>query len=153
MCMKNVTLLERQLRNATSARALTPVFLPDGKSCLFYGNQQLLTVDTVSELIAGLFLTVHNNSQISSILIAFPNGVFDEKFTYVLLECYIEHIIADHGISVQFHYNKKETNIFTDGIGLSPHCAPDKHVFSTFPIYFPGTAYNLNFVMETENAL
>ena len=33
------------------------------------------------------------------------------------------------------------------------HCAPDKHVFSTFPIYFPGTAYNLNFVMETENAL
>ena len=78
--MKNVTLLERQLRNATSARALTPVFLPDGKSCLFYGNQQLLTVDTVSELIAGLFLTVHNNSQISSILIAFPNGVFDEKF-------------------------------------------------------------------------
>ena len=87
--MKNVTLLERQLRNATSARALTPVFLPDGKSCLFYGNQQLLTVDTVSELIAGLFLTVHNNSQISSILIAFPNGVFDEKFTYVLLECYI----------------------------------------------------------------
>lgn len=120
MCMKNVTLLERQLRNATSAKALTPVFLPDGKSCLFYGNQQLLTVDTVSELIAGLFLTVHNNSQISSILIAFPNGVFDEKFTYVLLECYIEHIIADHGISVQFHYNKKETNIFTDGIGLSP---------------------------------
>lgn len=118
MCMKNVTLLERQLRNATSAKALTPVFLPDGKSCLFYGNQQLLTVDTVSELIAGLFLTVHNNSQISSILIAFPNGVFDEKFTYVLLECYIEHIIADHGISVQFHYNKKETNIFTDGIGL-----------------------------------
>ena len=98
MCMKNVTLLERQLRNATSAKALTPVFLPDGKSCLFYGNQQLLTVDTVSELIAGLFLTVHNNSQISSILIAFPNGVFDEKFTYVLLECYIEHIIADHGI-------------------------------------------------------
>lgn len=86
MCMKNVTLLERQLRNATSAKALTPVFLPDGKSCLFYGNQQLLTVDTVSELIAGLFLTVHNNSQISSILIAFPNGVFDEKFTYVLLE-------------------------------------------------------------------
>lgn len=33
------------------------------------------------------------------------------------------------------------------------HCAPDKNVFSTFPIYFPGTAYNLNFVMETENAL
>ena len=117
--MKNVTLLERQLRNATSAKALT-CFSTRRKSCLFYGNQQLLTVDTVSELIAGLFLTVHNNSQISSILIAFPNGVFDEKFTYVLLECYIEHIIADHGISVQFHYNKKETNIFTDGIGLSP---------------------------------
>lgn len=82
MCMKNVTLLERQLRNATSAKALTPVFLPDGKSCLFYGNQQLLTVDTVSELIAGLFLTVHNNSQISSILIAFPNGVRITVYLY-----------------------------------------------------------------------
>ncbi len=33
------------------------------------------------------------------------------------------------------------------------HCAPDKNVFSTFPIYFPGTAYNLNFVMETEDTL
>ena len=213
--MKNVTLLERQLRNATSAKALTPVFLPDGKSCLFYGNQQLLTVDTVSELIAGLFLTVHNNSQISSILIAFPNGVFDEKFTYVLLECYIEHIIADHRRFFREGYGDDEffmLSAFQDRISGRPneyliggtglptlikwlevqadgnncyvlsgrrkmqfirslleydedhwigmnhehdfqHCAPDKHVFSTFPIYFPGTAYNLNFVMETENAL
>lgn len=81
----------------------------------------MLTVDTVSELIAGLFLTVHSNSLLSSIIIAFPNGVFDEKFTYVLLECYLEHIIADHGISVRLLYNKKETNIFTDGIGQSPY--------------------------------
>ena len=60
--MKNVTLLERQLQNAISAKAHIPVFFPDGKSCIFYGNQQVLTVDTVSELIAGLFLTVHSNS-------------------------------------------------------------------------------------------
>ena len=33
------------------------------------------------------------------------------------------------------------------------HCIPDKNVFLPFPIYFPGTAYNLNFVMETEDAL
>ena len=118
--MKNVTLLEKQLRNATSINALIPVFSPDGKSCVFYGNQSLLTVDTISALIAGIFFTVHNNSQVSSITIAFPNGAFDEKFTYVLLECYLEHIIADHGISVRLLYNKKEKNIFTDGIDHSP---------------------------------
>lgn len=33
------------------------------------------------------------------------------------------------------------------------HCIPDKNVFHQFPIYFPGTAYNLNFVMETEDTL
>ena len=33
------------------------------------------------------------------------------------------------------------------------HCIPDKNVFLQFPIYFPGTAYNLNFVMETEDTL
>lgn len=130
-CMKNVTLLERQLQNAISAKAHIPVFFPDGKSCIFYGNQQVLTVDTVSELIAGLFLTVHSNSLLSSIIIAFPNGVFDEKFTYVLLECYLEHIIADHGISVRLLYNKKETNIFTDGIGQSPLCALEKSTQSS----------------------
>ena len=129
--MKNITLLERQLQNATSAKAHIPVFFPDGKSCIFYGNQQVLTVDAVSELIAGLFLTVHSNSQLSSIIIAFPNGAFDEKFTYVLLECYLEHIIADHGISVQLLYNKKETNIFTDGIGQSPLCALEKSTQSS----------------------
>lgn len=30
--MKNVTLLEKQLRNATSISALVPVFSPDGES-------------------------------------------------------------------------------------------------------------------------
>lgn len=83
------------------------------------------------ELIAGLFLTVHSNSLLSSIIIAFPNGVFDEKFTYVLLECYLEHIIADHGISVRLLYNKKETNIFTDGIGQSPYIALEKSTQSS----------------------
>ena len=120
--MKNVTLLEKQLQNATSISALVPVFSPDGESCIFHGNQSLLTVDTISALIAGIFFTVHNNSQVSSITIAFPNGAFDEKFTYVRLECYLEHIIADHGISVRLLYNKKEKNIFTDGIDHSPLC-------------------------------
>lgn len=54
--MKNVTLLEKQLRNATSISALVPVFSPDGESCMFHGNQSLLTVDTISALIAGIFL-------------------------------------------------------------------------------------------------
>lgn len=48
--MKNVTLLEKQLRNATSISALVPVFSPDGESCMFHGNQSLLTVDTISAL-------------------------------------------------------------------------------------------------------
>lgn len=35
------------------------------------------------------------------------------NLTYVLLRCYIEHIIADpRYICNRFHYNKKETNIF-----------------------------------------
>lgn len=118
--MKNVTLLERQLRNSASVNAFTPIFLPDGKSCVFYGSQSLLTVDIVSALIAGLFFTVHSNSQISFIMIAFPNGTFDEKFTYVLLECYLEHIIADHGVSIKLIYNTKDKNIYTDGINHSP---------------------------------
>lgn len=54
--MKNVTLLEKQLQNATSISALVPVFSPDGESCIFHGNQSLLTVDTISALIAGIFL-------------------------------------------------------------------------------------------------
>lgn len=118
--MKNVTLLERQLQNSSSVNALIPIFSPDGKSCVFYGEQRRLTVDTIFALIAGLFLTVHNNNQVSFIIIAFPNGTFDEKFTYVLLECYLEHIIADHGISIKLVYNEAEKNIFTYGINQSP---------------------------------
>ena len=53
-------------------------------------------------------------------MIAFPNGTFDEKFTYVLLECYLEHIIADHGVSIKLIYNTKDKNIYTDGINHSP---------------------------------
>lgn len=124
--MKNVTLLELQLQNSITAKALHPIFSPDEKSCLFYGSQTLLTVDIISELITGLFLTVHNNNRIVSITIAFPNGMFDEKFTYILLECYLEHIISDHRISVRLIYNKTTRNIFTDGISKSPLCMIEK---------------------------
>lgn len=34
-CMKNVTLLERQLQNAISAKAHIPVFFPDGNPVYF----------------------------------------------------------------------------------------------------------------------
>lgn len=118
--MKNVTLLEKQLLNAPIINAHIPIFSPDGKSCVFYGEHTRLTVDVISELIAGIFLNVHNNKQISTIIIAFPKGAFDEKFTYVMLECYLEHIIKDHGISIRMIYNNKEKNIFTDGIDQSP---------------------------------
>ena len=73
--MKNVTLLEKQLQNATSISALVPVFSPDGESCIFHGNQSLLTVDTISALIADIFFTVHNNSQVSSITLRFRMGL------------------------------------------------------------------------------
>lgn len=118
--MKNVTLLELQLQNSPSVEAFDPIFSPDGKSCVFCVEQTIVTVDTVSALIAGLFLTVHNNTQLSLIVIAFKCGTFDEKFTYVLLECYLEHLIADHGVSIRFIYNWETKNIFTHGIDQSP---------------------------------
>ena len=129
--MKNITLLERQFYNATKVKAFVPIFSPDGKSCIFYSKRTLVTVDIVSELMAGIFFTVHNNPQISCIIIAFPNGKFDEKFTYVLLECYLEHVIADNDVSVKFFYDKSRKDIFTYGISQSPLSIFDK------PQYLP----------------
>ena len=77
--MKNVTLLERQLQNAISAKAHIPVFFPDGKSCIFYGNQQVLTVDTVSELIAGLFSYRSQQQPAFINYNCISERVFDEK--------------------------------------------------------------------------
>lgn len=118
--MKNITLIERQFCNSTNSRMLTPVLSHDGKSCGFYSMQPRLTVDTILALIAGIYLAVDRNERISNVIIEFPNGMFDDKLTYVLLECYLEHVVTEHGVSIKLSYNEAEKNIFTYGVKQSP---------------------------------
>lgn len=119
--MKHIELIEKRLINAkvTIAR-LEPILSPDRKSCCFVVSNEILTIGLIDALISGIFYEVHHNCQLEMVAIAFTRGQFDEKLTYVFLECYLEHIIVDHGIKVKVTYDNARRGIFTQGVLSSP---------------------------------
>ena len=119
--MKHIELIEKRLANSRGNFArFVPIFSPDMKSCCFVIPNEHLTITVIDALISGVFYEVHRNNKLEMIAIAFPNGEFDEKLTYIFLECYLEHIIVDHKITVKMTYNNTKKGIFTQGVLSSP---------------------------------
>ena len=88
----------------------------------------------------------------------------NENDICILAHAYQSHEILEvadftgdsYGLSKQASTAPQKKVLMCGGRFMAETCkilSPDKHVFYTISIYFHGTAYNLNFVMETDNAL
>ena len=116
--MKNIVLLEKQIENSAYHGPIQPILDAKTNFCSIVVNGDPITLSIIYDLIAALFWAVHANAE-KEIFIVFVGQRFDEKLTYILLECYLEHIIADHNVHVQIHL-QNNANIFTHGMMNSP---------------------------------
>lgn len=118
--VKNIELLENKLDASYNVGDISPIFAPDGHSCCIIARDEPIVLNTVSNIINALFQVVHGgNSKPEQVFIVFVGKKFGDKLTYVLLECYLEHIITDHKLLVKIIW-ENYTNIFTHGMVNSP---------------------------------
>ena len=117
--VKNITLIEKQIKSSDYKSTISPIFSPGNyKSCCFIVKDDTITIKTIYDLIASLFRAIHTLN-VKEALIFFVGHRFDEKLTYILLECYLEHVIVDHNVSVRIHLENRD-NIFTHGMTECP---------------------------------
>lgn len=117
--MKNVELLEKHIPYSEIKPQITPIYHSDGESCCIVIKSQPIFFHTVSELIKVLYHVLHTHGGIHKIVLVFLGKDFDDKLSYVLLECYLEHILSEQALTVEIVWENK-FNIFTSGMKHSP---------------------------------
>lgn len=117
--MKNVELLEKHIPYSKINPQMNLIYHSDGESCLIIVKDNYVSIRTISELIKVLFHVLHTHGGICKIVLVFFGKDFVDKFSYVLLECYLEHILSAQALTVKIVW-ESEFNIFTSGMRHSP---------------------------------
>lgn len=117
--MKNIELLENKMLFSGKPTGISPIYHSDGQSCCVVIKDDPIYIYTVFNLIKVLFSIVRFHDNINKIVIVFLGRNFDDKLTYVLLECYLDHILSNYGLSISIVW-ENNPNIFTFGMINSP---------------------------------
>lgn len=116
--MQDIDLFEKSLLGKSVNSYTIPFTAHTGEAVFYIGGKDI-DLDAVIRLISGIAHYVHCTSQANPILIIIKEANFDEKLLYILLECYLEHIIGTHNLPVRLIYDEK-TNITTKGLLSMP---------------------------------
>ena len=116
--MQDIDLFEKSLLGKSVNSYTIPFTAHTGEAVFYIGGKDI-DLDAVIRLISGIAHYVHCTSQANPILIIIKEANFDEKLLYILLECYLEHIIGTHNVPVRLIYDEK-TNITTKGLLSMP---------------------------------
>lgn len=116
--MKEIELFEKILLSEATVPYSLPLTTSTGEFKFFIGGQGVNLPD-IARLISGIAKHVHTSPRISPIVIEINYANFYEKLLYILLECYINHIISEHHIPVRLIYSEK-TDITTKGLLSMP---------------------------------
>lgn len=116
--MQGIELFEKSLLSKSTVPYTLPRFTASGDAVFSITNENI-GLGQIIRLISGIAHFVHGNHENKKVLIQIEKANFDEKLLYILLECYLEHLISEHDIPVRIEYNEK-TSIITKGLLSMP---------------------------------
>lgn len=140
--------------------------------CLFRNTNKSLGGNLLKDIIDFCGTILKNNIRLP-VVIYLGEIKVEDKLSYILLEC-IAHQLIINGFDLQI-IMYPSFSIDTQGVTFSPlrflnpylesdsdgfvgfngknfiSCEPDPESYSKSKVYFPGVAYNLNFVLEECN--